>query len=196
MGMAYNRWLIQKDSGFDYIRIYPEISFNYFYQRFYPFQRFNCFIGLDTYLSLGSFWGQGKSGVVIESHPYLGLQVEYPLLSFRTNITPFSLAGGYYDHKWFCEPTLLALFTLYQLSFIFHNPPTGRTIFWAGARISPGALGPITGFEHRFCSRYCLRLEYSYLLPNNRFLPNSWVYDLGTIKGSVHYFTLGLFKKL
>lgn len=196
IGMAYNRWLVQRDSGYEYIRIYPEISANYFYQHFYPLKRVHGFFCLDTYLSSGTAWEQGKSGVKLELHPYLGFQFNQQFLGIRTDISPFNLSCGYYGNDWICEPSLLTLFTLFQISLFFHTRPSSNPQFLLGTRVSSSARAGIAGFGYQFLSRYNLRLEYSYSLPN-KFLSRIWVLDnIGTVEGSVHYFTLGVFKKL
>lgn len=84
--------------------------------------------------------------------------------------------------------------TLYQLSILIHNNGPSKNIYWGGIRSSLYALGFVGGYEYSINEFNILRVEYSYLIPPifSPFLEES---EFESLKGSVHYITIGFFKR-
>jgi hypothetical protein len=126
--------------------------------------------------------------------PNFGGQFELPYTTIRFNFMPIDIYTGYWDNKPNIDATENRT-SMYQLTLLLHNSKKFNPYIWLGVRNSSSAIGPLFGFEVMDKSNVCFRLEYSFLKPT----PYSFIIpkdELKNIQGSVHYLTLGVFKKL
>ena len=193
-GFAVNKWLIEKGGDTVYVKTYPTSSMSLYHCAYAPFGKFNGIGGLEL-ICLPTQWEDPDiSGFFLWLKPFLGWQYANEFFTGRINLSPFSAVAGYGDGEWGIAggPTK---YTIYQISLLLHNSQLSRHTWWAGARMSSGAAGFVTGGDYRLTEKLHLRAEYSYLRkpPVSPFLSDE---DLESIKGSVHYVTLGLFGQL
>ena len=193
-GFAVNKWLIQRTGDTVYVKTYPTSSVSLYHCTYTPFGRFNGFGGAEL-ICLPTQWEDPDvSGFFLWFKPFLGWQYAGSYFTGRVNLAPFSAIAGYGDGEWGIGggPTRL---TLYQLSFLLHTHPKAEHTWFAGFRMSSGAAGFITGGNYCLTEKLSLRAEYSYLRkpPVSPFLSDE---DLESLKGSVHYVTLGFFGRI
>jgi hypothetical protein len=193
-GFAVNKWLIDRGTDTVYVKTYPTSSVSLYHCAYAPFGKFNGIGGVEL-ICLPTQWVDPDiSGFFLWLKPFLGWQYANEFFTGRINLSPFSAVAGYGDGEWGIGggPTK---YTIYQISLLLHNSPLSKRTWFAGLRISSGAAGFVAGGDYFLSEKLHLRAEYSYLRkpPVSPFLSND---DLESIKGSVHYITIGLFGRI
>lgn len=190
-GMAINQWIHKEESNTIYIQTYPQGSLDVLYKAYKKSGRFTGFGGLEGIFPIA--WDISDGNFLLWIKMHLGGQLEFPYLSFRFNFLPsfwFWRENGKLklDEGW-------SKLDLYQLTLLVHNMRKTNPGGWFGIRNSSSALGFLAGCEYNINSGSCLRFEYSFLrrTPFSLLLTKD---DLNSLEGSVHYFTLGVFKRI
>ena len=191
-GFAFNEWVINKVSdSIEYIPSYPGRSLGFFYKMYQKRGIFSGFGGLEGIFPLA--WDALDGSFLLWIKLHLGGQFELPFFTLRLNFLPsfwiwteggsLTASGGMYQ------------FDLYQFSGLFHIPPKSNPNLWLGLRNSSSALGFVAGSEYSIDPKSFIRFEYSFLrrAPFSLLLSQD---DLNSLEGSVHYFTLAVFKRI
>lgn len=190
---ALNKWVINHSEDTSYVKTYPTSSVSLFYNAYVPFGKFEA-IGSVELICLPTQWEEPDvSGFFIWLKPFVGCQYATSYFTGRLNLSPLSFIAGFGDGEWAIGggPTRN---TLYQISLLIHSYPLSNPTWWAGGRISSGAAGFVVGSEYSFTTNMFLRTEYSYL-KKPPVSPLIYPDELESIAGSVHYITLGFFKR-
>lgn len=126
--------------------------------------------------------------------PNVGGQFEFPYLTIRINLIPFDISCGIWDGK-FDGSFDVNRTSFYQFTCMLHNSQKFNPHLWLGVRNSSTAIGPIGGIEVINKSKTAFRMEYALLKPT----PYSFFFsrdELKDFQGTVHYITVGVFKRL
>jgi hypothetical protein len=193
-GFTMNAWVVDQNPDTQYIRIYPAASANLFYNTNITKGRFSAFSNIEGIGAPVQWLIDDGSGLVLWLRLSIGLQYSGSIITCRLNLTPLdfymSSSGDWESLFGFGLPWDITRWTI-----LLHNKQPSNPVYWTGIRKSPSALGLVGGYEHSFSQDYSLRAEYSYLIP----APYSFILtdtDLASVVGSVHYLTLGFFKRM
>lgn len=192
--LSLNKWMINQDEDTIYIRTYPSTSLSFFQNLYYSQGKFGRFGGFELIFLPTQLWVSEVSGFMLWLKPYLGFQYNKIPITCRLNFLPIDLGVSYgngeFDIGWGLNEI-----SFYQLTILLHNNQPSKHIYWGGIRNSPIALGFVAGYEYSLDIHHSLRIEYSYLRPPpfSLLLSES---ELETFIGSVHYITIGFFKRL
>ena len=196
--LAFNKWMVKQSGDTVYNQTYPNASISFFHNAYYGWGNFGGIGGIEIICLPAQWWGPGTSGFILWAKPYLGLQYDGSIITFRLNLSPLSLVFGYTDGEWDegGGPSMATGFqSLYQSTILLHNRQPSDHTYWGGIRNSPGALGLVGGYEYSPNKLYFLRAEYSYLVPAPFSLLLSRK-ELESLVGSVHYLTFGIFTRI
>lgn len=191
---AFNKWVVHQGGDTVYIKTYPSASLSLFHNAYTGWGRFGGIGGIELIGCPTQWEDPDISGFFLCLKPYLGFQYNGSFVTGRLNISPFSFVAGYGNGEWGvgCGPTKS---TIYQLTILLHNLQSAKHTYWGGVRSSVGAIGFIGGYEYSFDNCWSLRAEYSYLMkPLFPILLTDDEFE--SIVGSVHYLTIGFFKRV
>jgi hypothetical protein len=194
-GFGFNEWTVRRESdSIIYIPLYPQQSLSFYFKGHRKDKIFRGFGGLEGIIPIQWVGIEVNSWTTLWLKLNFGGQFEFPYTTIRVNIIPFDIYAGYWDRKFNIESNFNRT-SFYQFTLLLHNSQKFNPYFWLGIRNSSSAIGPLAGIEISDKTKLFLRLEYSYLNPT----PYSLILnkdELKDIQGSVHYLTLGVFKKL
>lgn len=189
---AYNKWIVEEKPDTVYLKTYPNESFSFFHNAYAEGKSFCGFGGIELIGFPLQWWNGNSSGFILWLKPRFGFQYCGDVTTFRLCLLPlnFYLALENGDYGIGGGPSI---FDFYQLSLLLHNYKPTKNIYWIGLRNSSSAVGIVVGGEFGASSNYLLRGEYSYLIrtPYSLLITGE---DFESIRGSVHYVTIGLFK--
>jgi len=194
-GLSINEWVINRVSdSILYIPLYPQKSLSLYLRGHQKDKVFRGFAGLEGIVPFQ--WNNYLEGLpfMLFVRPNFGGQFELPYLTMRVNIIPIDIYTGYWDDRPQMDAQINGT-SFYQFTLLLHNSAKFNPYIWLGVRNSSSAIGPLAGLEVLTKSKTSLRLEYAYLKP----APYSLILskdELKDIQGSVHYVTLGVFKRL
>lgn len=191
---AFNKWFVNQKGDTLYIRTYPSASFSFFHNAYYGWDKFGGIGGIELIGCPLQWWLSDLSGFILWLKPYAGFQFAGSNTTCRVNFSPLSLSAGFVETEGDVSVDLNRL-TFYQLTFLLHNRHPSNHIYWAGIRDSPGAFGIVGGYEYSVSEHHAIRAEYSYLI-KPPFPILLTIEELESIKGSVHYLTVGFFKRV
>ena len=191
---ALNKWVINRSEDTSYVKTYPTSSVSLFYNAYAPFGKFECIGGVELICPPTQWEEPGVSGFFIWLKPFVGGQYATSHFTGRLNLSPLSFITGYGNGELGIAAGQTES-TLYQISLLIHSYPLSNPTWWAGVRMSPRAAGFVTGGEYSFTTNMFLRAEYSYLKkpPISLLIFQD---ELEPIAGSVHYLTLGFFRRM
>jgi len=191
---AVNLWHIEQQQDTIYFRTYPSASFSFFHNAQYGMSDLGGIGGIELVAFPTSWYISEGEGFVFLFKPYLGLQYEGSILTFRLNVSPISFAFGVAGGEWDMGGDLNRL-TLYQASLLLHNLQPSQHTYWVGVRNSPAAIGGLCGYQYALTKKHFLRAECS-LLTKPPFSLTLSTLERDSIKGYVFYITFGFFFKL
>lgn len=191
---AVNLWLIEQQQDTIYLRTYPSTSFSFFHNAQYGMGDFGSIGGIELIAFPTAWYVSEGEGFVFLFKPYLGLQYEGSILTFRLNVSPISFAFGVAGGEWAMGGDLNRL-TLYQASLLLHNLQPSKHNYWIGVRNSPAAVGGLCGYQYTFTEKCILRAECS-ILTKPPFSLTLSKQERDSIKGYVFYLTVGFFFRL
>jgi hypothetical protein len=191
---ALNKWVIDRSEDTSYVKTYPTSSVSLFHNVYAPLGKFGGIGGVEL-ICLPTQWEEpGVSGFFILFKPFMGCQYATSHFTGRLNLSPLGFIAGYGNGE-FGIAVVPTKSSLYQISLLIHSSLLSNPTWWTGGRLSPRAVGFVTGSEYSFGTKMFLRAEYSYLKKPPISL-NIFQDELEPIAGSVHYITLGFFKRL
>ncbi len=194
-GSAINAWVVAEHQDTLYVRTYPAASVSLYYNAYLRWGRSAWIGGIELLGFAGSTINPSSSGGGFAVRPYLGFQYSGSVFTSRIQYAPLGISVVHEDGGREIGGIPLHPSALYQLTMLLHNQYPSKNIYWVGARLSAAAVGVVVGYEHSFSERLFLRSEYSTLTraPFSLVLGKK---DLESIRGRVHYLTLGLFIQL
>ncbi len=195
VGSAINAWVVAEHRDTLFVRTYPAASVSLYYNAYLGWGRLAWIGGAELIGFAGSTINPSSSGGGFAVRPYLGFQYSGSVFTSRIQYAPLGISVVHEDGGPETGGIPLHPSALYQLTMLLHNQYPSKNIYWGGARLSAAAVGVVVGYEHSFSESIFLRSEYS-TLTRAPFSPVLEKKDLESIRGRVHYLTIGLFKQL